>query len=213
MPRPPSQAQIANQVTFLLKGDLKNARIAYIRAAVRLAQVRDQKLWQALKFRSLEEYAAKRLPLQKTTLYRYLKIHDWLRRSHPGWLVRRPKGFIPELSDADALMWLESRLEDPHLSDALRREVEAMRKKALIGYLTEREFRALQSSGRKREVTLRGLFTRLGSLRRLAARVPQCPAPLIAGLDSAIRAAEAALGAARHVAALKGVDLRMVRAA
>jgi hypothetical protein len=203
MPRPPSQAQIANQVTFLLKGDLKNARIAYIRAAVRLAQVRDQKLWQALKFRSLEEYAAKRLPLQKTRL----------RRSHPGWLVRRPKGFIPELSDADALMWLESRLEDPHLSDALRREVEAMRKKALIGYLTEREFRALQSSGRKREVTLRGLFTRLGSLRRLAARVPQCPAPLIAGLDSAIRAAEAALGAARHVAALKGVDLRMVRAA
>jgi hypothetical protein len=36
---------------------------------------------------------------------------------------------------------------------------------------------------------------------------------LIAGLESAIRAAEAALGAARHVAGLKGVDLRMVRAA
>ncbi len=93
-------------------------------------------------------------------------------------------------------------IEDPHLSEALRREVEAMRKKALVGQLTEREFRALQSSGRKREVTLRGLFARLRSLRRLAARVPQCPAPLIAGLDSAIRAAEAALGAARHVAGL-----------
>ena len=44
-----------NQVTFLLKGDLKNARIAYIRAAVKLARVRDEKLWQALGHRSLEQ--------------------------------------------------------------------------------------------------------------------------------------------------------------
>jgi hypothetical protein len=40
MPRPPSPAQRAVQVTFLLKGHLKNARIAYIRAAVLLARVR-----------------------------------------------------------------------------------------------------------------------------------------------------------------------------
>jgi hypothetical protein len=39
--RPPSPAQIAIQVTFVLKGHLKNARIAYIRAAILLARVRE----------------------------------------------------------------------------------------------------------------------------------------------------------------------------
>ena len=42
MPRTPSPAQRAVQITFLLKGHLKNARIAYIRAAVLLAKVRDE---------------------------------------------------------------------------------------------------------------------------------------------------------------------------
>ena len=68
MRRALSPAQIANQVTFVLKGHLKNVRLAFIRAAKLLARVRDEKLWQALKFRSLEEYAVKRLGLQSSAL-------------------------------------------------------------------------------------------------------------------------------------------------
>jgi hypothetical protein len=56
---------------------------------------RDEKLWQALRFPTIEEYAAKRLQLQRSALYHYLQIHDWLRRFHPAWLAQRPQGFIP----------------------------------------------------------------------------------------------------------------------
>ena len=37
-----------------------------------------------------------------------------------GW----PKGFIPELSDAAALMWIEHRLREADLSKPLRDELE-----------------------------------------------------------------------------------------
>jgi hypothetical protein len=81
-------AQIANQVTFVLKGHLKNARIGYIRAASLLARVREQKLWKALGHATIEEYAEGRLGLGRTSLYRYLQVHDWLRDYHPAWLAR-----------------------------------------------------------------------------------------------------------------------------
>ena len=37
-------------------------------------------------------------------------------------------------------MWIERRLRDPHLGEALRAELEAMRRKALAGRLSSREF-------------------------------------------------------------------------
>ena len=87
MPRSLSPAQIANQVTFLLKGHLKNARIGYIRAAKLLARVRDEKLWKALKFPDIEAYARQDLGLGRSSLYHYLQVHDWLRDYHPAWLI------------------------------------------------------------------------------------------------------------------------------
>jgi hypothetical protein len=100
MARRLSPAQRANQITFVLKGNLKNAQIAYLRVAAGLAKVRDERLYAALKFKNLEDYAADRLGLQRTSLYRYLQIYDWARKFHRGWLARKPKGFIPELTDA-----------------------------------------------------------------------------------------------------------------
>ena len=135
MSRPPSRAQRAIQVTFVLKGHLKNAQIAYLRVAALLAQVRDQRLWAALKHPSLEAYAAERLGLQRASLWRYLQIYDWARKSHPGWLARRPKGFIPELTDAYALMWIERHLADEHLADEMRRTLERLRRKARVASL------------------------------------------------------------------------------
>ena len=120
MSRQPSPAQRAVQITFVLKGHLKNVQVAYIRVAALLAKVRDERLYRALGHQTMEEYAAARLGLQHSALYHYLQVYDWIRESHPAWLARRPKGFIPELSDAAALMWIERRLRDPRLPAAAR---------------------------------------------------------------------------------------------
>src|SRR3989454_1171397 len=133
MGRPPSPAQRAVQITFVLKGHRKNAQVAYIRVAALLAKVRDEKLYRALGHATMDDYADARLGLQHAQLYRYLAVYDWIREFHRPWLERRPRGFIPELSDAQALMWIERRLADPHLGDALRNEVGLPRLRAVRG--------------------------------------------------------------------------------
>jgi hypothetical protein len=205
MPRRPSRAQIAIQVTFVLKGHLKNVQVAYIRAASLLAKVRDERLWQALKHATIEDYADERLGLQRAALYRYLQIYDWLRDDHPAWLAPRPKGFIPELSDAYALMWIEHRLRDPHLDEPLRRELDALREKALAGRLTEREFRSVRNRGRVVVAPLRTLVKRIRSVRRFASAVPKVPPATLEALDAAIQAAETAVEAARRVSRFAGM--------
>ena len=70
MPRSLSPAQRAVQITFVLKGHLKNMQLAYLRAAALLARMRDEKLYRALKHESLEDYADVRLGLQRAALYR-----------------------------------------------------------------------------------------------------------------------------------------------
>jgi hypothetical protein len=37
-----------------------------------------------------------------------------------GDLAKHPKGFIPELTDANGLMWIEERLRDEHLGPQTR---------------------------------------------------------------------------------------------
>jgi len=205
VPRRLSPAQRAVQITFVLKGHLKNMQLAYLRAAALLARMRDEKLYRALKHESLEDYADVRLGLQRAALYRYLQIYDWVREFHPAWLARRPKGFIPELTDAYALMWIERRLRDPHLGEALRAELEAMRRKALAGRLSSREFEELRHRGRKRKTSLDALLTGLRALRRRAAAGSDIPAAILDGLDGLIRQVQAAVDAAGHVARLVGL--------
>ncbi len=207
-----SPAQIAIRVTFVLKGHLKNARIAYVRAAVLLARVRDEKLWSALGHPTIEDYALRRLGLRRAALFQYLQIYNWLRDSHPAWLVRRPKGFIPELTDASALIWIEKKLRDRHLSDSLRAELEALRKKGMIGTLTDEEFRRLRQRGRRVLTPLRALLARLRAARRAAARIPEAPPATLAALDNAIRTTEAAVDSSSRVARLADFRRRKRRA-
>src|SRR6266699_3002155 len=82
MGRPPSPAQRAVQITFVLKGHLKNVQVAYIRVAALLAKVRDEKLYRALGHATMDDYAAARLGLQHAQLYRYLAVYDWIREFH-----------------------------------------------------------------------------------------------------------------------------------
>jgi hypothetical protein len=203
--KPPTIAQRASQITFLLKGHLKNARVAYIRAAVMLARVRDEKLWQALRYPSMADYARDQLRLAEPTLYQYLRVHDWLKKSHPSWLAKRPKGFIPELSDVVSLQWIDQRLDGDSLEADLRKDLEGARRQALAGTLTYREFVALRARARKTLSPLRALLDRTRALRKTASRTARVPAAALAGYDAAIRSLEAAIAAAEAIARLRGL--------
>ena len=205
MRRPPSPAQRAVQITFTLKGHLKNVQVAYIRVAALLARVRDEQLYRALGHASMEAYAAARLGLQRAALYRYLQVYDWIREFHPAWLARRPKGFIPQLTDAYALMWIEHRLRDPHLGDALRGQLEALRRKALGGQLTLREFQEVRRQGHAGAPPLRAALTSVRAVRRRLAAVPGVSAQILGTLDTLIGELEAALATTRSIARLAGL--------
>lgn len=195
-----SPAQRANQITFILKGHLKNVQVAYIRAAAMLAMVRDEKLYRALKHDSIEDYAEKRLGLRRAALYRYLQIYDWLRKSHAGWLANHPKGFIPELTDVYGLMWIEERLEDPHLGPETRKELEALRRKALAGTLSQRELDEFRKRGRRRRDSLTAVRASIQAIRRRLAALPDVSPALLGELDTFLDHLKAASGAVARIA-------------
>jgi len=195
MPRAVTPAQRAAQLTWLLKGHLKNVQIAYLRAGAMLARIRDEKLYRALKYEDMESYAADRLGLQRSSLFRYLQVYDWVRGSHREWLAKHPKGFIPELSDAQALMWIEERLNDSHLDPATRGELEAFRRTALAGKLSKREIEEFRKRGKKRHDTTRALAASILALRRRAAALPNLPPEVLQDLDSALARLKSASGA------------------
>ena len=205
MRRPPSPAQRAVQITFTLKGHLKNVQVAYIRVAALLARVRDEKLYRALGHATMDAYAAARLGLQHAALYRYLEVYDWIREFHRPWLERRPKGFIPQLTDAYALMWIERRLQDPHLGDALRAQLEALRRKALAGQLTLREFQEVRRQGHAGAPPLSAALKSVRAVRRRLAAVPGLSAQILGTLDTLIGELEAALATTRRIARLAGL--------
>jgi hypothetical protein len=205
MPQPPSAAQRAVQITFVLKGHLKNVQISFLRVAALLAKVRDEKLYAALKHPDLEDYAAVRLGLRRASLYRYLQLHDWAREFHPGWLARKPKGFIPELTDAYALMWIDRRIDDADVSDDLRRELEKAKRQALAGRLSQRTFQELQGRAAGAVSPLRRLLAALRSARQRATVVPGLPVDVREGLDTLVRRVEQIGKQTRTVAALRGL--------
>jgi hypothetical protein len=202
MQQKPSPAQRAVQLTFVLKGHLKNAQLSYLRVAAGLAQMRDQRLFAALKHDSLESYAKERLGLGRAAVYRYMQIHDWVREFHPAWLGKKPKGFIPELTDTYALMWIERKLASGGLSDTRRRELERHREKALAGQLSDDEFEAVRAGARREKNPFAALISSLCAARRRAKALPSLPATVLAEIDALIARIEALADATKKVAKL-----------
>ena len=190
------------QITFVLKGHLKNVQLSYLRAGALLAKMRDERLFGALKYDSMESYAAESLGLQRASLYRYLQIYDWVRGRHREWLAKHPKGFIPELSDAHALMWIEARLEDGHLGPETRRELEALRRKALAGKLSKREIDEFRARGRKRRDSLAAIAASLRAIRRRLAVLPDLSPGVLADFDRFLDHVKSASGAVARIARL-----------
>ena len=78
----------ALQTTWLLKGKLKSAQIAYLKIGELLVKIRDQKLDSALSHPSLEDYAEKRLKLGKSSLRR--SVVHWRNRVPRRERTRQP---------------------------------------------------------------------------------------------------------------------------
>jgi hypothetical protein len=68
--------------------------------------------------------------------------------------------------------------------------------------LTDEEFSRLRQHGRRVVTPLRALLARLRAARGVAARIPGAPPAVLAGLDDAIRATEAAADSSRRIARL-----------
>jgi len=63
-------------LTFALKGHLRTSRSRISGSLPELARFRDEKLWAALKHKSLE-LASEDLGLGHASLYHYLQVYDW----------------------------------------------------------------------------------------------------------------------------------------
>ncbi len=132
-----------------------------------------------------------------------------LHESHRGWLAKHPKGFIPELTDASGLKWIEERLEDEHLGAETRTELEVLRRKALEGKLTDRELKEFRNRGRKRHDTLGAIAASLRAIRRRAAGVGEFPPAALRELDTLLDLLKSASGALAR--ALRPANARGIR--
>jgi len=180
--------QEALQVTWVLKGHLKNVQVAYIRAGKLLGEVREKKLYEALGHPDLESYAETRLNLGRASLYRYVQVYSWIRDFHPAWLAAKPQGFIPELTDVADLMWLERELARKDLGAGRRATLEELRQKAMEGKLRTGDLDRYRSAARPRDSgkALKSFLSKLRSLRMRGAQLASMPPEAIGHLDAAI---------------------------
>jgi hypothetical protein len=181
-----SPAQEAAQLTWELKGHLKNAQIAYLRVAKMLAEIRDRKLYADLKFADMESYASQSLRLGRSSLYNYLKVHDWVKKCHPAWLERSPQGTIPNLCDAVDLMWIEEELAKKDLDAKREATLKVLQKKAENGTLEKGDLKAVQRRINQPSKGLRLFLSALRALRRRGVKLALVPTEVVQLLDQAI---------------------------
>lgn len=83
----------------------------------------------------------------KSSLYRYIRVYEWVKASHPQWFADKPEGFIPELDDVAGLMWLDKELARKDLPEQDRKELTKLQEKALAGELLQRDLTAWHGRG------------------------------------------------------------------
>lgn len=194
----PTKAEIneAKTVTALLKSQLRGARKWYIRIGILLARVRSKALFEKLGYVTIEEYADDMLQLRRSTLYNYLKIHDWILNYHKEWLATTYSGFLPDLYQIGYLIRIEARLANGNLDAKTRAALDAVRTKALNGTLREKDIEDLEDDVRTTgRGGIRGILTSLRSLRKQACGIAAIPPDVITQLDGVIERIMAAIKA------------------
>jgi hypothetical protein len=184
--KPKTEVQQALEVTWVLKGHLKNAQISYLRVGALLVRVRDAKLYAALGHPDVETYAEQRLHLGRTSLFKYLKVYDWVSRNHKEWLEPKPQGFIPDLSDAADLIRIETELEKKSLDKDTRAKLEAFRKQALAGELRQSDLAAWRKTRRQGADTVKAIVSALRRIRKRIARLEPGQPEALSQLDALI---------------------------
>lgn len=187
------EVQQALQITWLLKGQLKNIQMSYLRIGAMLVRVRDEKIFATLGHADIEDYAEKRLNLGRASLYRYISVHDWVKASHPEWLVRHPKGAIPDLSDVADLMWIEAKLADKTLDAATRAKLGALRARGCEGKLRQRDLREFRKKSEPQLDALKAFLSTLFALRRRGLRLKDMPSEAMTKLGGVIEVIQNAI--------------------
>lgn len=185
--QPREVVQEALQTTFILKGTLKRAQLMYLRIGELLVKVRDRKLYEALKHPDMGSYAVARLGLSRTSLYNYLRVYEWVKRSHPEWLKPKAGVFVPDLSDIGDLIWIESELARPNVPAARRAALQKLRQQGLAGKLLQSDMRQIRRRQNSGTDGLQGFASSLRTLRRRAAQLATMPPEALAHLDAAIQ--------------------------
>ncbi len=199
-------AQNANQVTWVLLGNLKNIRKMYLNICVLLARVRDEKLYDALHYPDIEQYARDRLDLGRSSLYNYLHIHDWASKTHPDWLDPKTKGPKLDFSDVGDLMWIEKELAQPDLSESRQASLTTLQQKAISGTLKRAEVRKLRKPTNTVQSSFKSVISKLRLLRGRTAELANIPPEVIQHLDAAIQIL--VNDSALKVAGLDSLDLQ-----
>jgi hypothetical protein len=180
--------QEALQVNWELQGCLKNVQIAFLRAAKLLVRMRDEKLHLPMNHKTLEEYAREHLKLERSSLYKYLRVYDWVKVNHPEWLDPKPGMFIPELADIADIVQIEKELKREDLSPEKKKALNGLRKKALKGDLHDGALPALKKGTRSsRKESLKGLIAKLQAARRVAGSLSSVTPDIVAQIDAAIQ--------------------------
>jgi hypothetical protein len=92
-------------------------------------------------------------------------------------------------------MWIEERLEDDHLAPETRKELQALRRKALEGQLTQRELDEFRKRGEHHRDSLTAVSASLRAIRRRLAALPVVSPALLQELDVFLDHLKAATGA------------------
>lgn len=179
----------AGRITGELVGNIQNAQKAFLRIGQLLTDVRDRKLYEPLHDADMEAYAAHRLNLSPTSLYRYMKTYAWVRERHPEWLEPGTKVRIPDLSEIGGLIWIENELQKKDLDPSRKAALEALRQKALEGHLTRKELREFKRRNTAPDKAKRAYLAKMRNLRREGTK-REIDAKVLGFLDQAISTLE-----------------------
>jgi len=102
-------------------------------------------------------------------------------------------------------MWIEERLEDERLGPETRKELEALRRKALEGKLTKDDIERFKKRGEHRRDSLTAVAASLRAIRRRAAALADFPPSLLRDLDAMLDRLKSASGTVARAARLANV--------
>jgi hypothetical protein len=181
-----SREEEALRITREIKRTLKDLVLGHIHVGRLLARMRDETLYTALGYQTLEQYAKDRFGFESSTLYKHIKAYEWVRANRPDWLTANPKGMIPDYNDIKDLAWINEQLQKPKLANATRADLETLKTKAFEGKLRQKDLEAYKRAGNTRKEGRKAVISAARALRKRCAALADMPAEVLTHLDAVI---------------------------